>query len=270
MALAQGGLGQSLLAGLQAVIQYIPTLIGALIVLLVGYLVAKVVQKLVEKGLHKVGVDRRMRDTPVGRWIDQAGPGASPSRAMGKVAFWLIFLVGLVSAIGALGIAAITAFMNQVLAYVPNIIAAIAIFVIAGMVAGAVGRLAGRTMTGTTGRIAATVGPVLVMGIAVFMILTQLGIAPAIVQITYTALMGAIALGLALAFGLGGREIAAEMLRAGYNRTQEEQPAGAGREEMASRAAAEDKGWSTTSPGQGTTEAQSTSAGGGPGSRPPA
>jgi hypothetical protein len=60
-----------------------------------------------------------------------------------------------------------------------------------------------------------------VMGIAIFMILNQLRIAPEIVQITYTALIGALALGLALAFGLGGREVAAELLRGAYQKGQE-------------------------------------------------
>lgn len=204
MFLAQGDIGRSLLGGLEAVIAYIPTIIGALVILLIGYIVAKVVQKVVEKGLHKMGVDRRLKDTPLGGQMDRATPGASPSRVLGKVGFWLIFLIGLVSALGALGIAAVTNFMNQVLAYVPNIIAAILIFIAAALVAGAIGGLARRTMGDTpTGKIVATVGPTLVMGIAVFMILTQLGIAPAIVQITYTALMGAIALGLALAFEIG-------------------------------------------------------------------
>jgi hypothetical protein len=73
-----------------------------------------------------------------------------------------------------------------------------------------------------TGKVVASVVPALVMGIALFMILNQLKIAPEIVQITYTALIGALALGLALAFGLGGREVAAELLRGAYQKGQEQ------------------------------------------------
>jgi hypothetical protein len=151
-------------------------------------------------------------------------PGASPSRGVSRLMFWLIMLFVITSAIGALGIAAVTGFMNQVLAYLPNVIAAILIFVVAGLVAAAVGGLAYRTMGDTpTGKVVGAVGPTLVMAIAVFMILSQLQIAPAIVQITYTALIGAVALGLALAFGLGGREVAGEMLRSGHRKAQEQQ-----------------------------------------------
>jgi hypothetical protein len=71
------------------------------------------------------------------------------------------------------------------------------------------------------GKIVATAAPILIMAIATFMILDQLKIAHNIVVITYAALMGAIALGAALAFGLGGREVAREMLQGAYQKGQE-------------------------------------------------
>ncbi len=85
-----------------------------------------------------------------------------------------------------------------------------------------VGMWAYRTMGDTnTGRIVKAVVPVLVMAIATFMILDQLRIATNIVTITYAALIGAIALGTALAFGLGGREVAAQILDSAYERGQQ-------------------------------------------------
>ncbi|GAB3278946.1 mechanosensitive ion channel [Parasphingorhabdus pacifica] len=252
-----GGIGQGLMSGLQAILGFLPTLIGALIILLIGYVVAKVLQKLIQKGMHKTGVDSKMKETQVGGYVDRMGSKNSPSRLTGRIVFWVVFLFSLVSAIGALGIPALSGFMNQVLGYLPNVIAALAIFVIAGLVAGAVSSLATSTLGDTaSGKIVSTVGPTLVMAIGVFMILTQLGIAPAIVQITYTALMGAIALGLALAFGLGGRDIAADMLSSGYRKAKEEQPtdtgtAGAPRTTSGTQGGvSEDQGWSTTPAGE--------------------
>ena len=67
--------------------------------------------------------------------------------------------------------------------------------------------------------------PVVTMSIAVFMILNQLEIAPAIVNITYTAILGAMSLGLALAFGLGGREVASQILSQAYENAQAKAPA---------------------------------------------
>jgi hypothetical protein len=69
--------------------------------------------------------------------------------------------------------------------------------------------------------VAGTAVPVLIMGVATFMILDQLGIAPAIVQITYIALLGSVALGMAIAFGLGGRDVAGRMLEEAYRNGRE-------------------------------------------------
>jgi hypothetical protein len=112
--------------------------------------------------------------------------------------------------------------MNLVLSWLPNVIAALLIFIVAAAVAGAVGGLAQRTMGDTpTGRVVRAAAPALIMAIAVFMILTQLGIATVIVVITYTALIGAAALGAALAFGLGGRDAAAQLIDSGYRKAQD-------------------------------------------------
>lgn len=106
-------------------------------------------------------------------------PGASPSNAIAALVFWLVFVFFVFAAIGALGIPAVTVFMNQVLAYLPDVIVASLIFVIAALVAGAVAGGVTKFMGDTpTGKIVATVLPALVI-------------------------VTALALGLALAFGLG-------------------------------------------------------------------
>jgi hypothetical protein len=212
----------SLQQGLDSLFKFIPNLIGFLVILIVGYFVAKLVKSVIAKVLDKVGLDRHLHSGQTGEYVERISPGASPSKLIGSIAFWFIFLFVLSAAIGALQIPAVTAFMNQVLAYLPNVIVAVLIFVAAGVVAAAVAGLVAKTMGDTpTGKVVASVVPALVMGIALFMILNQLQIAPEIVQITYTALIGALALGLALAFGLGGREVAAELLRGAYQKGQE-------------------------------------------------
>jgi hypothetical protein len=109
----------------------------------------------------------------------------------------------------------LTGFTNLVLSCLPNVIAALLIFIVTAAVAGAVGGLAHRTTGDTpTGRVVRAAAPALIMAIAVFMILTQLGSATVIVVTTYTALIGAAALGVALAFGLGGRDAVGPTWRA--------------------------------------------------------
>ena len=198
---------------LDKVVGFLPNLLGFLLILLIGYIVAKLVAKVVTKLLEKVGVDRRLRDNKAGSYVDAVLPGASPAAGIAAVVFWLIFIFFIVTAVGALDIPAATDFMDRVLAYLPNVIVAILIFVVAALISGAVGGLVARVMGDTTtGKVVASVVPAVVMVIAFFMILEQLQIAPEIVRIAFGAVMFAMALALALAFGLGGRDVAARLL----------------------------------------------------------
>ena len=199
---------------------WLPAFIGALVVLLVGYLVAKLVGRLVARVSHRAGLDHTLHTGPGGQTVLRVAP--HPSRLLGAIVFWAIFLSAISLAASVLHVKALTAFVGAVWAYLPNVIAAIAIFVVAGLIATGVSGLARRVMGDTgVGRVVATGVPILVMTIATFMILNQLRIAPAIVTITYAAILGAIALGSAIAFGLGGRDVAARMLEGAYQNVQQ-------------------------------------------------
>lgn len=207
---------------LNGLLAFLPNLLGALVILVIGYIVAKIVKAIVRKVLEKLKVDRALHNSEAGQYVERVSPGASPANGIASVVFWLIFVFVLTAAIGALKIPAVTAFMNQVLAYLPNVIVAVLIFVIAAAVAGAVAAGVHKLLGDTaTGRVVRAAVPSLVMAIAIFMILNQLKIAPEIVIITYTALIGAVALGSALAFGLGGRTVAQRMLEDAYQQGQE-------------------------------------------------
>lgn len=199
---------------------WVPALVGAIVVLLIGYVVAKVVAKLVYKASHRAGVDRALHSGPGGNVVGKIT--RSPSRLLGAITFWAIFLSAISLAASVLHIKALTAFVGAVWAFLPNVIVALLIFILAGLIATAASTLATRVMGDTgIGRVVATGVPILVMTIATFMILDQLKIAHNIVVITYAALLGAIALGSALAFGLGGRSVAERMLEGAYQNAQE-------------------------------------------------
>jgi len=214
-------IGNSLEQGFNVFFAFLPKLIAFLVILLIGYIVARVIRGILTKVLQRVGLDRALHKGQAGQYVEKVV--SSPSALIGRVAFWLVFLGALSIAVSALGIPALTAFLAAIYAYVPNVIAALLIFLVAGAIAAAIGGLVAKTMGDTpTGKIVGTVVPVLVMGVAVFMILTQLKIAPEIVQILFTALVGAVALGMALAFGLGGRNVAERLLEDAYSKGQEQ------------------------------------------------
>ena len=216
-------IGESFNSAWEGFFAFLPNLLGFLVLLLVGYVVARLVATALQKVLEKTGVDRKLHESDSNRYVEMVISGAKPSRGIARVVFWLIFAFFLFSAIGALGIPALTTFMNEVLAYLPNIIVAILIFVVASIIAGAVAAGVTRVMGDTpTGKIVASVVPALVMIIAMFMILEQLKIAEEIVRIAFAATMFALALGLALAFGLGGRDLAGRILEDTYRKGKEQ------------------------------------------------
>jgi len=214
-------IGDSVQRGFDEFATWVPRLAAFLVILIIGYFVAKIVAGLVGKVLERVGFDRALHSGTAGTWI--AKVTSRPSDLLGTIAFWVLFVGAISIALDVLGIQAVDEFVAAVWAYIPNVIAALLIFLAAGAIAAGVAALVTRTMGDTsTGRIVGTAAPILIMAIAGFMILDQLMIAEQIVTITYAALMGAIALGMALAFGLGGREVAAEMLRGAYEGRREE------------------------------------------------
>ena len=206
-------IGDSLQQGFDAFFAFIPNLLAFLVILAIGYVIAKAVRTIINKLLDRVGVDRALHRSDAGQYLERVSPGARPSHLIGAVVFWFIFLFAITAAVGALRIPALTNFLAQVQAFLPNIIVAVLIFVLAAVLAGVIGGAVQKLMGDTpTGKIVRAVVPGLILAIGLFMMLDQLQIAPVIVTITYAALLGFLALAGALAFGLGGRDAAAQLL----------------------------------------------------------
>ena len=214
-------IGDSVQRGLDEFAEWVPRLAGFLAVLIIGYFVAKIIGSLVRRLLERVGLDRALNGGRAGSLVSRIT--RSPSHLIGRIVFWLVFIGAISIAVDVLGVAALEDFVATVWAYVPNLVAAALIFLVAGALAAGAAALVTRLMGDTpTGRVVATAAPVLIMAVAVFMILDQLRIAEDIVVITYASLMGAVALAMALAFGLGGRDVAAVMLRGAYDNQREQ------------------------------------------------
>lgn len=207
-------IGDSLQTGFDKFFGFLPNIIAFLLILVIGYIIAKAVRTVVNKLLEKVGVDKKLHETPAGQYVEKVSPDSRPSHLIGATAFWIIFLIAIINALQALKLPVLNGFLDEVLLFLPSIVEAVLIFVVAAVLAGGVAAAVTKLMGDTpTGKLVATIAPTLIMTIAVFMILTTLTIAPEIVIITYIALLGTLALAGGLAFGLGGREVAADLLR---------------------------------------------------------
>lgn len=225
MVLFDVDVSNSVQQSLDKLFAWLPNLIGALLILLIGFFVAKVVAGLVRRGIQAAGADRALESGTAGQYKQRFAPTVRPSGVIGTIAFWFVFGLTLMLAVSVLGIEALTEFMAAVVGYLPNVVAAILIVLVAVAIAGAVGGLAQRLAGGTMlGKLVQTAVPVLVITIALFMALVQLKIAIPIVVATYVIVLGSIGLGFALAFGLGGRTVADQMLTSAYQAGREKAP----------------------------------------------
>ncbi len=202
------------------VISWIPEIIGALIVLFIGYVIAKFFQGLITGALNRININKKIKERPEGNYLKRITD--NPSGMIGVIVYWLIWFLALTIALQILNIPVISQLIYNFYSYLPNILASIIILIVAIAVSAGLDALIlglmGKTMTG---KILAAAAPSLILTIATFMVLVQLKIATPIIVITYAGIWGAIALGFALAFGLGGKDVASRLIEAAYNKGKE-------------------------------------------------
>ena len=210
---------QPLQEALSTFLSYLPQLIGAIVILIIGYIVAKVLQAVVGRVLQAVGFDGWMKKGGIKQFFDRAETNQTPHSILGKLVFWFVFIIALTMAADALGIPQVSAVLGQLIAYIPNIIAAILILaaLLANFVSGIV-----RGATGSG--LLASVAQYAIIVYAAFAALTQLGIAVQLTANTFLILLGAVALAGALAFGIGGMDVARDILQKAYNRSEKVAP----------------------------------------------
>jgi small-conductance mechanosensitive channel len=209
---------QPLQDAISAFLGYIPQLIGALIILIVGYFIAKALQAIVGRVLEGVGFDRWMERGGIKQFFDRADTEHTPHSILGRLVFWFVFIIAITMAADALGIPQVSAVLAQLIAYIPSIIAAILILILAALLANFLSSI----VRGATGSdILASVARYAIIVYAVFAAVTQLGIAVELTAPTFLIVLGAVALAAAIAFGLGSREVAQDIVEKAYNRRDE-------------------------------------------------
>ena len=209
---------QPLQDALSAFFSYIPQLIGAIVILIVGYVVARVLQAVVGRVLQGIGFDRWMERGGIKQFFDRAETNQTPASILGALVFWFIFIIAITMAADALGIPQVSVVLAQLIAYIPSIIAAILILILAALLANFISGI----VRGATGSdILSSIARYAIIVYAVFAALTQLGVAVQLTANTFLILLGAVALAAAIAFGIGGREVAGDILEKAYNRSDE-------------------------------------------------
>lgn len=203
-------------AALLQILGILPGLVLALVILAAGFLVARTLERLVDGLLDRMHFDREAERWGVAAAVERGGAGG-PTRVVGKLLFWLVMLAIILLASSALGVSNIGDLFANLVGYIPTIFAAIIVIVL-GMVLGEFVRaLIVASAGGVEGaRMLSQVAKIVVVVVSVFMALQQVGVAADIVTTAFTLILGAAALAVALAFGLGNTTLAGEITRRWY------------------------------------------------------
>ena len=211
----------SLALALAMVMGFIPKLLGALFILLVGWLLARVVSGLVVRGLRLVRFNQIADRAEIDQFLSAAGVKMDPAQVVATLAYWFLLLIFVGAAFNAFGLPQVTDMVNRILAFIPNVVVAVVVLLLGALAANFVANLVcGASGTAHLGdpNLIATLARVAIMVFVSLIALDQLQIAPAIINTLWMALVGMVALAGALAFGLGGRDVARRMLEDWYNR----------------------------------------------------
>jgi small-conductance mechanosensitive channel len=200
---------------LNRIMAYLPVLLGALIILIVGWIIAKAIRGLVDWLLKTVRFDTLADKAGISEVLRKGDLKISAREVVSSIVYWLIMIMVLVMTVDALGLHKASEVLESLFAYVPNVIAALLVLVVAMFLASFVSGIV-RTAAGNANlpkpEILAGICRWAIIIFAVTIALEQLGIAPLLVTATFNIILGGIVLALALAFGLGGKDAAAKYL----------------------------------------------------------
>jgi hypothetical protein len=205
----------SLAGALNTFLSAIPRIIGFAVVLIVGWIISSLLARGVQALLHAVKFNDLARRSGFADFVHKMGVRDDSAGVIAGIVKWFVRLITLVVAFDTLGLPAVSNVLQQLLLWLPNLVVALVVLVLGGLAAKALSQLV-RGATAEAGfsnsETLATVTQVAVWGFTIVVALNQLGIATTLINTLLIGLVGAVALAFGLAFGLGGRDRAAQML----------------------------------------------------------
>jgi hypothetical protein len=204
--------------GVGAITAYLPHLVSAIVIVAIGVGLSLLVRAVARRLLGKTGFDRL-----VGRHVGAVERRVHPSDAVASTLFWIGILVTAALTADALQLHTLAAGLKRILGYLPNALVAAVILAVGVAVARMIGGLVEDVASSTAAKVAR--GAIIVL--AAFMALDQLGVAHNIVMTTFAVLLGAAGVALAIAFGVGNRQLAGDLTRRWVRRAEDHVGAGA-------------------------------------------
>jgi hypothetical protein len=205
---------------------FLPRLFLAVLILIVGWLVAMVVRVAIVRALRALNFNVITEKAGIDQFLQQGGAEIDTIRVLGSLFYWLVIFVALMVAFNSLDLAYVTDLIGRIVLFVPKVMIAVVILVFGAyfgrFVAAAIATYLKNIGVGEAG----IVGRLALYSILVFVVmiaLDQLGLGDIIRQ-TFLIVVGAAALALALAFGLGGQKRASELIERWSRKRADNEP----------------------------------------------
>lgn len=202
-------------------LSWVPKFLGALVVFLVGWVFAGAIAKLVNEILGKLKFNEIFERTGWAEAFRRAELKVNVSEFLGAIVKWTLVFVFLLAAVEILGFLQFAVFLTRVLAFLPNVVVAALIFVVATILADIFQKVVVASVERANIGYAKFAGFMVrwaILGFAFLAILVQLGIAKDLILVLFKGVVALIALAFGLAFGLGGQDVAGETLKDLRNR----------------------------------------------------
>ncbi len=199
----------------QGVAQFVPVLVIALIVFAIGWVLAALIEKLIESLFRALKVDTALKGAGMEDVVKRAGYNLNSGAFVGALVKWFIIVVFLMASLSMLKLDQVNQFLGEVVNYLPNVIVAVLVLMVAAIVATAMQKVVVASALAAHSRSAELLGRVAKWSIWIFAIITALDklvIIPGLIQVVITPLLAGLALAFGLAFGLGGKEAAQKMI----------------------------------------------------------
>jgi len=217
----------SMVAALTLFLGAIPRVIGFLVILIIGWIIASALAGVVASLLRAVKFNDLAQRAGFSDFVRKMGVNTDSAGMLALIAKWFVRLIVLVVAFDALGLPAVSQVLQQLLLWLPNLVVAMVILVIAGLAAKALANLVrGAAAEAGLGNpdLLANIAQMAVMAFAIVVAVNQIGVATTLVNTLFMGTVAAVAVAFGLAFGLGGRDTAAEIVHNWYRRGQQAAP----------------------------------------------
>lgn len=202
---------------------FLPNILGALIIFLFGLILAKWAKLIIVKILSAIKLDKILRQSGLETYLDRADIRVKAEVFLGEIVKWLIIAVFFIAGINILGLTTVSAVLNSILGYIPNIISAVLILTIGVLLAGLVESLikgAVSQVDPKTSRLLSKIASYLVVIVATLAAINELKIAQSLINTLIIGVVATLTLGIGLAIGLGAKDLVSKMLLDWYTQSK--------------------------------------------------